>query len=39
MKKYINYDIVPAHKVDNEIKPFVKSKNVIDLIKLIRYEN
>lgn len=39
VKKYINYDIVPAHKVEYEIKPFEKSKNVVDLINLIRYEN
>lgn len=39
VKKYISYDILPAHKVDNEIKPFEKSEDVMDLIKFIRDEN
>lgn len=39
VKKYISYDILPAHKVDNEIKPFEKSEDVMDLIKFVRDEN
>lgn len=36
VKKYISYDILPAHKVDNEIKPFEKSEDVMDLIKVYK---
>ena len=36
VKKYISYDILPAHKVDNEIKPFEKSEYVMDLIKVYK---
>lgn len=39
VKKYISYDILSAHKVDNEIKPFEKSEDVMDIIKFIRDEN
>ena len=36
VKKYISYDILPAHKVDNEINPFEKSEDVMDLIKVYK---